>query len=98
MTRQRQLTINDLALALRLPEDEASRIADPLLSELRGLAMPGDADPAGVPYRGNEVFRELMDGRPLAELRAAYITLRRLNCQSGLIDALETARGVVDDD
>jgi hypothetical protein len=57
--------------------------------------MPGGCDPAGIPYRGSEVFRELMDGRPIEELRAAYVTFRRLNCQSGLIDALEFARGVM---
>jgi hypothetical protein len=97
MHRERQLNLNDLGQALQMPIEEAEQLAAPLLSNLRELEMPSHRDPAGIPYRGNEVFRELMDGRPLAELRAAYITLRRLNCQSGLIDALETARGVVDD-
>ena len=97
MSRHRQLNMNDLGQALRMPVEEAERIAAPLIADLRELEMPSHLDPAGIPYRGNEVFRELMEGRPLDELRAAYITLRRLDCQSGVIDALETARGVVDD-
>ena len=60
------------------------------------LRCPSRLDPAGIPYRGSDVFRELRDGRPLTELRAAYVTLRRLGCQSGVIDALEVARGVID--
>ena len=97
MLRQRQLNLNDLGEAHRMPPHEAERLSAPLLTDLRALKMPGDCDPAGIPYRGSEVFRELMDGRPLAELRAAYITLRRLNCQSGVIDALEFARGTIKD-
>ena len=97
MTRQRQLNLNDLGDALRMPADEAEQLAAPLLADLRELEMPSHRDPAGIPYRGSDVFRELMDGRPLGELRAAYITLRRLNCQSGIIDALEIVRGVIDD-
>ena len=80
-----------------MPLEEAEQLAAPLFADLRELEMPSHRDPAGIPYRGSDVFRELMDGRPLSELRAAYITLRRLNCQSGLIDALEIVRGVVDD-
>lgn len=98
MIHQRQLTINDLAVALRLPPAEATRLADPLLAELRALAMPGGCDPAGIPYRGSDVFRELVEGRSIAELRAAYVTLRRLGCQPGVIDALELATGVPTDD
>ena len=90
MIRQRQLNLNDLGQALRMPIEEAEQLAAPLLADLRGLEMPSHRDSAGIAYRGSEVFRELMDGRPLAELRAAYITLRHLNCQSGVIDALET--------
>ena len=97
MIKQRQLTIIDLALAHRLSEEDASRIADPLLYELRSLAMPGGVDPAGIPYRGSEVFRELMEGRPIEELRAAYVAFRRLGCQSGVIDALEFAQGTDED-
>jgi hypothetical protein len=97
MTTQRQLNLNDVGAAWRLSTDEAARVAAPLIDELRDLAMPGGCDPAGIPYRGTLVFRELMEGRPLAELRAAYATLRRLNCQSGVIDALETAYGEADD-
>lgn len=62
----------------------------------RRIPWSNNRDPAGIHYRGSKVFRELMDGRPLAELQAAYITLRRLRCQSGVIDALEFARGMVD--
>ena len=80
-----------------MPVEEADKLSAPILADLRELEMPGDRDAAGIPYRGSDVFRELMDGRPLAELRAAYITLRRLNCQSGVIDALEIVRGVIDD-
>lgn len=97
MLKHRQLNINDLALALRLPEEEAARLADPLLAELRSLSMPADCDPAGIPYRGSEVFRELIEGRPIEQLGAAHVTLRRLRCQFGVIDALEFARGKVDD-
>lgn len=97
MLRQRQLNLNDLGEALRMPAEEAEKLSAPILADLRELEMPGDRDPAGIPYRGSDVFRELMDGRPLSELRAAYITLRRLNCQSGVIDALEIVRGVIDD-
>ncbi len=93
MHKQRQLTMKDLALAYRQSEEEATHLANPLLAELRSLAMPGGCDPAGIPYRGSEVFRELLEGRSLAELRAAYVTLRRLGCQSGVIDALELAVG-----
>lgn len=94
MIKHRQLTINDLAVALRLPPADATRLADPLIAELRSLTMPGGADAAGIPYRGSDVFRELVEGRSLAELRAAYVTLRRLGCQSGVIDALELATGI----
>lgn len=97
MLKQRSLNLNDLGEAWRMPPEEAERLAAPLIADLRGLTMPSHLDPAGIPYRGSEVFRELMEGRPLAELRAAYVTLRRLECQSGVIDALEFARGVVDD-
>lgn len=97
MLKQRSLNLNDLGAAWRMPPEEAARQAAPLLVDLRALTMPGDCDPAGIPYRGSEVFRELMEGRPLAELRAAYVTLRRLHCQSGVIDALELARGTIDD-
>jgi len=93
MIYHRQLTINDLAVALRLPPADAARLADPLLAELRALAMPGGKDTAGIPYRGSDFFRELVEGRSLAELRAAYVTFRRLGCQSGVIDALELALG-----
>jgi hypothetical protein len=96
MRIERQLNLRDLADAWRLPESRAEELSDPLLAELRALSMPGDRDPAGIPYRGSEVFRELMEQRPIVELGAAYVTLRRLNCQSGVIDALETARGVAD--
>ena len=44
MIHQRQLTVNDLGIALRLPKEEASRLSDPLLLELRSLAMPGGCD------------------------------------------------------
>ncbi|HMP04727.1 MAG TPA: hypothetical protein PJ982_00115 [Lacipirellulaceae bacterium] len=97
MLKQRQLNLNDLGEAHRLPPPEAERLAAPLIADLRALKMPGDCDPAGIPYRGGGVFRELMEGRPLAELRAAYVTLRRMNCQGGVIDALELARGTLDD-
>ena len=97
MTQQRQLNLNDLGQALRMPVEAAERQAASIIADLRELEMPSHLDPAGIPYRGSDVFRELMDGRPLSELRAAYITLRRLNCQSGLIDALEIVRGVIDD-
>jgi len=97
MLKQRSLNLNDLGEAWRMPPEDAESQAAPLLSELRALKMPGGCDAAGIPYRGSEVFRELMEGRPLAELRAAYVTLRRLDCQSGVIDALEFARGIVDD-
>jgi hypothetical protein len=97
MLRQRQLNLNDLGEAYRLPPAEAERLAVPLLYDLRMLEMPSHLDPAGIPYRGSEVFRELMEGRPLEELRAAYVTLRRMNCQCGVIDALEFARGAIDD-
>lgn len=96
MKTERGLNLNDLAVAWRLPEADAQRMAEPLLSELRSLSMPGGCDPAGIPYRGTEVFRELMDGRSIEELRAAYVTLRRLACQSGVIDGLEFALGVED--
>jgi hypothetical protein len=78
-------------------QQEAERLAAPLISDLRELAMPSHMDPAGIPYRGSEVFRELMEGRPLAELRAACVTLRRMDCQSGIIDAAGFARGTLDD-
>lgn len=94
MPNHRQLNMNDLTLAYRLSDEEATQLADPLLTELRALAMPGGCDPAGIPYRGSEVFRERLEGRSIAELRAAYVTLRRLGCQSGVIDALELAVGV----
>ena len=97
MIRQRQLNLNDLGEALRMPVEEAEKLSAPILADLRELEMPSHRPPAGIPYRGSDVFRELMEGRPLAELRAAYITLRRLNCQSGVIDALEIVRGVIDD-
>lgn len=97
MKQERPLNLNDLAIAWRLPEERSRQMADPLLAELRSLSMPGGADPAGIPYRGTEVFRELMDGRSIEELGAAYVTFRRLKCQTGVIDALETAWGVVDD-
>jgi hypothetical protein len=69
-----------------MPQQEAEQLAAPLISDLRELAMPSHLDPAGIPYRGSEVFHELMEGRPLAELRAAYVTLRRMNCQRWVID------------
>lgn len=97
MIRQRQLNLNDLGQALRMPVESAESQAASIIADLRKLEMPSHRDPAGIPYRGSDVFRELMDGRPLSELRAAYITLRRLNCQSGIIDALEIVRGVIDD-
>lgn len=97
MHEQRQLNLNDLGLAWRMPAEEAARIAAPLVADLRGLSMPSSLDPAGIPYRGSEIFRELMEGRSVAELRAAYVTLRRLDCQSGVIDALELAQGAGDD-
>ncbi len=97
MIRQRQLNLNDLGEAWRLPSEETEKLSAAILADLRELQMPSHRDPAGIPYRGSDVFRELMDGRRLLELRAAYVTLRRLNCQSGVIDALEIVRGVIDD-
>ena len=97
MLRQRQLNLNDLGAALRMPVEEADKLSAPIIAELRELEMPSHRDPAGIPYRGSDVFRELMEGRPLSELRAAYVTLRRLGCQSGVIDALEIVRGTLED-
>jgi hypothetical protein len=97
MTTQRQLNLNDLAAAWRIPEEEAAAVAAPLIAELSQLSMPSTRDPAGIPYRGTDVFHELLDGRSINELRAAYVTLRRLGCQSGVIDALELAQGAADD-
>lgn len=96
MKTERVLNLNDLTIAWRMAEEETQRISDPLLAELRSLEMPSRRDPAGIPYRGTVVFREIMDGRSIEELRAAYVAFRRLDCQSGVIDALETALGIVD--
>lgn len=96
MKTERGLNLNDLAIAWRLPEEQTRKLADPLLSQLRSLSMPGGRDSAGIPYRGTEVFRELMEGRSIGELRAAYVTFRRLDCQTGVIDALEFALGIDD--
>lgn len=95
-TNPRTLNLNDLATAWRQSETESRRLASPLLADLRSLSMPTRCDPAGIPYRGTEVFRELMDGRSLDVLATAYVTLRRLNAQSGVLDAIETALGVAD--
>lgn len=97
MTRERQLNPNDLTAAWRLAEEDSAKLGAPLLSDLRELSMPSGRDPAGIPYRGSDVFRELLKGRSLAILRAAYVTLRRLNAQAGVINALEIGHGVVDD-
>ena len=40
MIRQRQLNLNDLGEAWRMPPEDAERQAAPPISELRELAMP----------------------------------------------------------
>lgn len=64
-----------------------------ILSELQSIEAPSGRDAAGIALRGANVFREQVNGHRIKELAAAYIELRQLGAQSGLIDALETSVG-----
>lgn len=92
----RPLNLNDLAEAQRLPADERARLSAPIVADLRAIEAPTSRDDAGIARRGALVFREALDGRSIAELAAAYVELRMLGAQSGVIDALETTCGLPD--
>lgn len=92
----RPLNLNDLAEAHRLPKDERVRLMQGILSDLRAIEAPTSRDAAGIARRGSLVFREHLDGKTIAELAAAYIELRMLGAQTGLVDAIETAYGIPD--
>ena len=92
----RPLNMNDLAEAYRLPHDERVRLMQGILSDLRAIEAPTSRDAAGIARRGSLVFREHLDGKSIAELAAAYIELRMLGAQTGLVDAIETAYGIPD--
>jgi hypothetical protein len=91
----RPLNLNDLTDAYRLPVDNLNRLAAPIVSALRAISAPVGRDSAGVALRGSLVFHPCLDNRPIAQLGAAYAYLRNRACQSGLIDALEVAAGIV---
>jgi hypothetical protein len=88
--------MNDLADAHRLPSNERIRLMQAILTDLRAIEAPTSRDAAGIARRGSLVFREHLEGRSIRELAAAYIELRMLGAQSGLIDALETVHGTPD--
>lgn len=92
----RQLNMNDLAEAHTLPRDERVRLMQGILADLRNIDAPTSRDAAGIARRGSLVFREHLEGRSIKELAAAYIELRLLGAQIGVIDAIETTCGVPD--
>ncbi len=91
----RPLNLNDLTDAYRLSVDDLNRLAAPIVSALRAIPAPVGRDSAGVARRGSLVFHPCLDNRPIAELGAAYVYLRGRACQSGLVDAIELAAGIV---
>ncbi len=91
----RTLNLNDLSQAYRMPSGDRVNLMRAILADLRGLEIVGGRDAAGIPHRGTPVFREQLDGRSIRELAAAYIELRLMGAQSGVIDAIETAEGIV---
>ena len=92
----RPLNLNDLAAAHRLPNDERVRLMQGILSDLRAIEAPTSRDAAGIARRGSLVFREHLEGRSIRELAAAYVELRMLGAQTGLVDTIETAYGIPD--
>lgn len=93
----RPLNMNDLAEAHRLPHDERVRQMRGILNDLLSIGAITSRDAAGIARRGSLVFREHLEGRTIKELAAAYIELRMLGAQTGLVDAVETAYGIPDD-
>jgi hypothetical protein len=93
----RPLNVNDLAEAHRLPQDERVRLMQGILNDLLSIEPITSRDAAGIARRGSPVFREHLEGRTIKELAAAYIELRMLGAQMGLVDAVETAYGIPDD-
>jgi hypothetical protein len=91
----RQLNLNDLADAFHLAKDDRVRLMQGILSDLRGIEAVTGRDAADIARRGSLVFHEHLEGRSIRELAAAYIELRLLGAQTGVIDAIETAYGIV---
>lgn len=89
----RPLNLNDLTFAWRLDEQRAEEIARPLLEELQALPAPAGRDDAGIPYRGGEVLREVIEEAPIEELAALYVTLFRQAAGTVVMDAVIFARG-----
>jgi hypothetical protein len=89
--------MNDLAEAHRLPKDERVRLMQGILDDLLSIEAITSRDAAGIARRGSLVFREHLEGRSIRELAAAYVELRMLGAQTGLVDAIETACGIPDD-
>ena len=93
---RRPLNTDDLAEAVRLPHDERVRLIQGILSDLRAIEAPTSRDAAGIARRGSQTFREHLEGRSIRELAAAYVELRMLGAQTGLVDTIETTCGIPD--
>ena len=95
-TTTRSLNLADLTFAWQLEEQKATEMAQPLLEDLRALSAPAGRDDAGIAYRGGEVLREVMEGAPITELAALYVTLFRQAAGTVVMDALIFASGIED--
>ena len=94
-TTSRALTLNDITFAWQMDDLEAAELAAPIINELKALADPAGRDAAGIPYRGGEVLREVMEGAPIAELAALYVTLFRQAAGTVALDPVIFACGTV---
>ena len=97
-TLLRPLNTDDLAEAHCLPKEDRVKLMQEILAELQSIEAPSGRDAAGIALRGAALFREQLNGHNIKELAAAYIELRQLGAQSGVIDAIETAVGSMNSD
>ena len=95
VSAMRALTVNDLSQAYHLATDDRVNLMRGILADLRSIEVVSGRDAAGIPHRGASVYREHLEGRSIRELAAAYVELRLLGAQAGVIDAIETAEGTI---
>ena len=90
--KPRSLTFRDITWATHLPPSALRRFAAPIVDALQSLPVHNCCcDAVGIAYRGAVIYRDILDGRTIHELAAAYVYLRGHGCYYVLADALETA-------
>jgi hypothetical protein len=87
----RTLHYGDIARAHALTDEEREALAAPLLARLRALSCHSERDPCGIPYRGEWVYSEQIEGADPLAVAALRNVLMYQHGNRLAIDACEFA-------